>query len=137
MKKSISLILAIVCMVLSCFSANAASHDTSTAIIIVNRNRSSITGQKSVYQKDSDGNNVAMATLTGTFTFNGTSSSCTGASCDVTIYNDAWSTKSVNAYTSGSSTVAEVTLVRKFLFITVETKNFTITLSCDRNGNLS
>ena len=109
--------------------------------IIVNHSllsaSNSITRTKKYEFFDSTNQLCWAAFLTASFTYNGTTSSCTGASCDVTIYNNSWSTKSVNAYTSGYSAIAEVTIIRKLLFITVETKSFSITLSCDRYGNLT
>lgn len=138
MKKVFALYLSIMLIVLPCFSAWAATDDMIfTTAIVSERTRSTVTGHKSYSPTDGSGSTIATATLTGSFTFNGTTSSCTGASCDVTIYNNSWSTKSVNAYTSGYSAIAEVTIIRKLLFITVETKSFSITLSCDRYGNLT
>ena len=114
-----------------------AQNDYSTSLVILEHTRDTVTGNKEYYQSDSNGNAICKATLTGSFSYNGTSSSCTGASCNVTIYNSAWSTKSVNAYTSGNSAIADVTMERKFLFITLETLNFSIVLSCDKYGNLT
>lgn len=95
-----------------------------------------ITKQKEYYRTDSNENLLWKATLIGTFTYNGSTSSCTAASCTTTIYNSAWSEQSVNAYTSGASANADVTMVRKFLFITVETVSIFLTMSCDKDGNV-
>lgn len=95
-----------------------------------------ITSHKTVYHRDSSGNLLWSATLTGTFTYNGSSSSCTAASCTTSINSSAWSQKSVNAYTSGASAYADVTMVRKILLITVETVNVLVTLTCDKDGHL-
>ena len=49
---------------------------------IINRaNSSSITGSKNYYYLDGDGNISWDAVITGTFTFNGTTSYCTASSC--------------------------------------------------------
>ncbi len=140
MKKLFPAII-VVCMLSCCFASSVqamANNAYSTSLVILERTRNTITGNKEYYQLDSSGSNtICKATLTGSFTYNGTNSSCTGASCNVTIYNSSWSTKSVNAYTSGNSAIADVAIERKFLFITLETINFSITLSCDRYGNLT
>jgi hypothetical protein len=107
-----------------------------TTPVIINRGSGNLTAQKVYYKKDGNNNNLWSATLTGTFTYNGSTSSCTAASCTTTIYNSAWSEQSVNAYTSGASANADVTMVRKFLFITVETVSIFLTMSCDKDGNV-
>ena len=130
----------IFCILSCCLSTSVQAmtlNNYSTSPVILEQTRDTITGNKEYYQSDGSGNTICKATLTGSFTYNGTSSSCTGASCNVTIYNSSWSTKSVNAYTSGNSAIADVVIERKFLFITLETINFSITLSCDRYGNLT
>ena len=88
----------------------------------INSRSGSTTDQKTYYRMDSSNNLLWSATLTGSFTYNGVSSTCTAASCTTTIYDSAWSEKAVNAYASGSSANADVTMVRKFLFITVRSK---------------
>lgn len=77
------------------------------------------------------------ATLTATFTYNGTTSSCTGASCSVTVYESSWYEITNSASKSGSTATANITMGCKVLGITVSKTSCTITLSCDENGNLS
>ena len=103
---------------------------------VVMRERGSVTYQKSNYHRDADGNLLWTATLTGAFTYNGLTSSCTDASCSTTIYDSVWHEGAVNAYPSGATAYADVTMVRKFLFITVETVHIVITITCDKDGNL-
>ena len=95
-----------------------------------------ITSHKTVYHRDSSDNLLWSATLTGTFTYNGSSSSCTAASCSTSINDSAWSQKTLSTYTSGSSANADVTMVKKILFVTVETVNVLVTLTCDKDGHL-
>lgn len=84
-------------------------------------------------------NNVAqwMAELKGSFTYDGSSATCTSASSSVTIYNSDWYTVSKNASKSGSTATGSFSMGRKLLGSTVETKNISLKLSCDKNGNLS
>ena len=106
-------------------------------VIVVQRTRATITAQKPYYQYDSNGGVLWSATVVGNFTYNGSTSSCTSASCSTTIYHSSWSEKSCSAYPSGNSAIGNVTMVRKLLFIVLETVPVTITLTCDKNGNLS
>ena len=99
--------------------------------------RGGVTSQRSYYYQNSSGNVLWTATVIGTFTYNGRTSSCTSASCRTTIYDSAWSEESCDAHTSGSSAVGSVVMLRKWLFFTLESVPVTITLTCDKNGNLS
>lgn len=82
--------------------------------------------------------NVVMwkVTLFASFTYNGSSSSCISASSRTDIYQGNWSESSNNTYASGNTAIASVTVVRKFLFIVVETQNAYLTMSCTPNGYL-
>ena len=76
--------------------------------------------------------------LNGTFTYNGTTSSCTSSSYSVTIYNNDWFKYSGNAYKSNNKAYDDVTMKRRGLLgIIVQTCNVNIQLACDKNGNLS
>lgn len=76
-------------------------------------------------------------TLTGSFTYNGTTATCTSASCVTSVQHGNWSETYNHAYPSGGTAQADVTMVRKVLFITVQTETAHLTLTCDANGNLS
>lgn len=86
-----------------------------------------------------DNNNTALwkATLSGTFTYNGSSATCTVSSCTVSIYNSAWYTISKSASKSGNAAYGTGTVGEKLLGVTVQRVPFSLTLSCDKNGNLS
>lgn len=76
--------------------------------------------------------------LNGTFTYNGTTSSCTSSSYSVTIYNNDWFKYSGNAYKSNNKAYVDVTMKRRGLLgIIVQTCKVNIQLACDKNGNLS
>ena len=96
-----------------------------------------IYGHKNYTAYDTNGTAVWRMTLTGTFTYDGSSSSCTGASLSFTAYDSAYYKVSGNAYPSGSSAVADFTVGFRVLGITVATTNHHMALSCDANGNLS
>lgn len=95
------------------------------------------TGKKNLTYTASDGTVCWQATLTGTFTYTGTSATCTASSCSITIYESNWYTVSKSATKSGNIATATITMGRKFLGVTISKDTYDITLSCDKNGNLS
>lgn len=78
--------------------------------------------------------NVAIwaITVNGSFSYTGSSSTATSASCTITRYDSNTSTVSKNAYTSGSSAVGTATVKYKNI-----NTDKTVQLTCDKNGNLS
>ena len=77
------------------------------------------------------------ATLTASFSYTGSTSSCTSANCTVSISNNSWYLISKTCTKSGNAATANVTMGLKYLGKTVQTIPITITLSCDANGNLA
>jgi len=96
-----------------------------------------IYGHKYYTCYDGTGTAVWRATLTGTFSYDGSSSYCSAASLGFHAYDSAYYKVSGNAYPSGSSAVADFTVGYRVLGITVSTTNHHMSLSCDANGNLS
>lgn len=104
---------------------------------IATRALSTKTGKKTYTYKNSDGVEEWRAVLTGTFGYTGTHSSCTSSVCDVTITKDTWYVVSKTTNVSGNSALADLTMGRKFIGITVEKESLSMKLTCDVNGNLS
>lgn len=94
-------------------------------------------GSKTFTYYGSDGAAKWAATLNASFTYNGSTSSCTAANCTVSIYNSSWYTISNSSTHSGNTATANVTMGHKLAGVTIEKKTASITLSCDANGNLS
>lgn len=94
-------------------------------------------GSKTLKYTGSDGELEWKAVLSGTFTYNGTSATCTSSSCNVTIYASNWYEVSKTVTKSGNTASASVTMGRKVLGITVEKETYPLSLSCDKDGNLS
>lgn len=101
------------------------------------RARGDITGTSQYLKTGSDGTLQWRITLRAHFTFDGSSSKCTSATSTTEVFQGNWSESSNNTSPNGNTAVANVTVVRKFLFFTVETQHVTLTIHCDRNGNLS
>ena len=110
-----------------------------TAEVITNRMRASgsVTGNKIKTYYDSEGNTKWKAVLTGSFTYTGSSATCTSASIDVTISDSNWYVVSKSASKSGNTASASVTMGKKVAGVTVSKVSANLTLSCDANGNLS
>lgn len=77
------------------------------------------------------------ATLSATFTYDGSSATCTSSSCSVSISNSAWHLVSKSADKSGNTATGTVSMERKMLGITTGSKTINLSLSCDADGNLS
>lgn len=116
--------------------------DGSSLLIITDssqlgRSSNTKTGTRVYIRNDTSGTAQWKATLTATFTYNGTTSTCTNASCAVTIYNSSWYVVSKSTTRSGNTATAHLTMGYRVLGITAFTQSYTISLSCDANGNLS
>lgn len=153
MKKIMSILLVMSILVMFPITA-FASEDTSSAnkntyttyfddgsyyvtTITESLTRSTKSGTKTTTHYNSSGEALWKASVNGSFTYTGSSVTCTSASHSVTIYEDVWYTYSQNSYKSGNKAIANVVMKRKFLGIVVETKEANLTLTCDVNGNLS
>ncbi len=95
------------------------------------------TGSRSKTYYNSDGTAVWKAVLTGTFTYDGTSSTCTDADISVTVYASNWYTVSKSAGKSGNTATGTVTMGHKIMGVTTQKITANLTLTCDKNGNLS
>lgn len=73
------------------------------------------------------------ATLYGTFTYTGSSATCTASSISITIYNNSWSTSSKSASKSGNKATGSVTMKQS----TVKSVPVSLSLSCSASGTLS
>lgn len=81
---------------------------------------------------------LARFTVKGTFSVNnGVSATCTASSYTTSISNNAWSVKSASATKSGNQAIGDVVFIKKVLFITTNTREAHVVLTCDKNGNLS
>lgn len=159
MKKIIAFVLSAVIIIdiLPTISANAECNSTESEIfyyddgsyavitityglasnVEVNTSKSIKSGSKTFSYYDDSGALKWTATLTASFTYDGSTSSCTSANCTVTIYDSDWYVISNNSGYTGNTATANVTMRRRYLGVTVKTVPVTITLSCDANGNLS
>lgn len=102
-----------------------------------NSRASTKTGSKTASHKSSDGDVLWTYTITGTFTYNGSSSTCTAVSDSYTIFDDHWHMDSHSTWRSGNTAYGTVTMKRKFLGITTKTVSHDLQLTCSATGVLS
>lgn len=73
-------------------------------------------------------------TVTGNFTFTGSSATCTNSTVSYNIYDKNWKVTSAQASKSGRTATGEFTLKRYFLGVPTKTVNQTLTLTCSNTG---
>lgn len=120
------------------------SYITITPVIVIDESANtrasavSKTGSKVASYTDSDGNVDWKYTLTATFSYvSGSSSTCTSASYTKTIYDSSWEFSNGSATKSGNKATGKGTFKDKVLFVTMQTKDVNITITCDTYGNLT
>ena len=93
----------------------------------------SVSGSKSYTCYDSAGTALWKVTLYGTFTYTGSSATCTASSISTTIYDSSWSTGSKSASKSGNKATGSATMKKS----TVKSVPVSLSLSCSASGSLS
>ena len=87
---------------------------------------------------DSNGNLIWKYTLTGTFTVNeGASAVCTYAAYSIAIENDEWSFSNGATSWEGNVGYGKGLFQKKFLFVTTQSVEIDISITCDAYGNIS
>lgn len=76
-------------------------------------------------------------TLKSSFTYTGSSATCTNASVSYTIYDSAWKVKEANASKSGRTAKGDFLVKKYFLGIITYTLPITLITTCDNNGNIT
>lgn len=98
---------------------------------------SSKTASKTYTYCNSSGVVQWKAVLNGTFSYDGTTATCTASICTVSISNDNWYVISKTTSKNGGTANAELTMGLRHLGITTKRESITMRLTCDKNGNLS
>lgn len=157
MKKNIiiSLIMTIAVFI-SCFSmpVNAAEEDNivSTSIEyfedgsylittiteeISNTRATTKTGTKTSTYKNSDGEALWVYRVTGTYSYTGTSSTCTSVYDSYNIYDDYWKLSSKSCSKSGNTAYGNVTMKYIVSGNLLNTVSDSLSLTCSATGVLS
>jgi hypothetical protein len=98
---------------------------------------STLTGTKTMNYKNGAGAILWTFTVTGKFSYNGSSSSCTSASVTASAPHATWSIASKSSSKSGNKASASATAKKYLDGSVVQTVSQTITLTCSANGTLS
>lgn len=101
------------------------------------RASNSKSGQKTLSYKNSNGEVEWKAVLSASFTYTGSSATCTSASCTVTTYLNDWYVVSKSTTRNANTATTQLTMGERVLGVTISKPSYTLTLSCDANGNLS
>lgn len=150
--KRIFSILLIVALLFACIP-QAFAKDTGTTTIIdlgdgarliitLTEEVSSASTQRALKTKtsyktveyDKNGKTEWYATLKASFYYNGLTSKCTDASCPVSVVDANWSQQSKNVRISGSTAIVDLVMYHKGQDKSV---SYTLTLSCDKDGNVA
>lgn len=113
------------------------SYTTTEIIRLGSRASGSTSGSKVSNYYDSKGNLCWKATLTGSFTYTGSSATCTSAGISTTIYDSTWSTGSKSSSKSGSTAKGTATMKQKVGGVAVKSVTANLSLTCSANGKLS
>lgn len=94
-------------------------------------------GTRTKAKYDSNDNLDWEIVLRGVFNYTGTTSSCTASTISVNTYDSAYSKDSSSATRSGNTAYGTATIIQKVLGVTISKDTYNLTLSCDKDGNLS
>lgn len=87
--------------------------------------------------KDSSGNVLYTVSVTGTFQYTGTSSTCTNATVNATASVSAWKVSSKSASKSGNKAIGKATMNHYYNGKLLQTTYPSVTLTCSANGVFS
>lgn len=68
---------------------------------------------------------------------NGKNTVCIDSSYAINITSSSWENSSASSYCSGNQAIGDATFKEKVLFVTMDTRDCHVILSCDKSGNLS
>ena len=97
----------------------------------------SVSGSKPYTCYDGAGTALWKVTLYGTFTYTGSSATCTASSISTTIYENSWSTGSKSASKSGSKATGSANIKQTKNGLTAKSVPVSLSLSCSASGTLS
>ena len=119
------------------FHEDGSRDETVTILRVTESERSSCVGDKEKKHYSSTNELVWRVRLVGTFSYNGTTSSCTEAHTEIYFYKSGWSVVSENTTHSGNTASTSVILGKNVLGVTMPGAYVNLSLSCDKDGNLS
>lgn len=152
MKRVLSIVLALALLICAVpVHANAAEVSDGSPVVttyddgsytvteIIDGNARATTGTKckQTTKYNSDDEVEWIFRLYAVFSYDGTTSSCTMAYTTLVIQSDIWYEISRESSYSGATAYGSATLGKTLLGITISKPTYSLTLSCDKDGNLS
>lgn len=113
---------------------DATPHNNSMSTLAATN---TITKTKTDYYKNSNGKVLWSVSVTGTFTYNGSTSKCTSCSHSTTSPGSSWSIKSATSYKAANYATASATATYKNSTGATQDYTRTVTLQCSKNGTIS
>lgn len=101
------------------------------------RATSTKTGSKTFTLYNSDDEQLVEMKLTATFSYTGSSATCTNVSPTFRVYNSYWRVTKSTGTKSGNKGIGEFTAKQYVLNVPINTKDVTITITCSNTGTLS
>lgn len=113
------------------------SYLTERILSVQTRSSGTVSGSKERNFYNSNGNLCWKVVLNGSFSYTGSSATCTSASCSAEAFGYGWYVISKSASKSGNTASASATMGERAGGITVNQVSSYLTLQCDGSGNLS
>lgn len=105
--------------------------------ITLSRASNTKTGRRTLNYYNSDNEVLWKATLTATFTYTGSSATCTSASITYSVNDSSWQIISATASKSGNTATGNVIAKHYFVGIPIKTVNEAFYITCSATGTLS
>lgn len=94
-------------------------------------------GNKTITYKSSSGSSLWSVTVSGKFSYNGSSATCTSSTVSATSYSSNWKISSKSASKSGSKASATATGKQYKGSTAISSISQSVTLTCSKGGSLS
>jgi hypothetical protein len=111
-----------------------ASSGASFALLTASSTKS---GSKTISYANSAGVTQWYVKVTGSFTYNGSTSSCTSSSVTAASQSSVWTISNKSASKSGATATASCTAKLYSASLVIQTINKTVNLTCSKTGTLS
>ena len=96
--------------------------------------KGTVTKSKSYTYYDSSNVQQWIVVLTATFSYNGSTATCTSAATGYSVSNSAWKITKADASKSGNTGTGDFTAKKYVLLVPIQTVNKTLTLTCSPSG---
>lgn len=105
--------------------------------VIATRSASTRHASRTAVHTDLWGNEVWRVTLNATFTYDGITSVCTLSGVTIGVTDSSWYIISRESHEADSTAYGTVVMGYKVLGITTDKKTVDISITCDKDGNIS